>query len=88
MPRPHSSRRYWRINIRLIAAGLLLGFIATFGVAFYARELDSIQPGWRLGFWLTAQGALLLYLLIVTAYAWIMNRLDDRQSGSSESPPT
>ncbi len=76
MPRPESER-YWRTNLRLIAAGLLLVFVATFGVTFYARELDLVVLGWPLGFWLTAQGALLLYLLIVAGYAWFMNRLDD-----------
>ncbi len=84
MPRPESER-YWRTNLRLTAAGLLLGFVATFGVTFYARELDLVVLGWPLGFWLTAQGALLLYLLIVAGYAWCMNRLDDRASGRDGS---
>ncbi len=86
MPRPESER-YWRTNLRLIAAGLLLVFVATFGVTFYARELDLVVLGWPLGFWLTAQGALLLYLLIVAGYAWFMNRLDEQLSGRHAAPP-
>lgn len=78
MPSPESSERYWRINTWLIAAGLLLGFVVTFGVAFLARELAFDFLGWPFSFWVAAQGALLVYLLIVTAYAWFMNRLDER----------
>lgn len=86
MPRPESSERYWRTNIRLITAGLLLGFVATFGLPFFARDLSWRFIGWPFGFWVTAQGALLIYLLIVSGYAWVMNRLDDRLPGADGNP--
>lgn len=87
MPSPLSPERYWRLNRKLIAAGLLLGFVVTFGLGWYARELDFIFLGWGFNFWLAAQGALLVYLLIVAGYAWIMNRLDDRSSDPQGRPP-
>lgn len=86
MPSPLSPERYWRLNRRLIAAGLLLGFVVTFGLGWYARELDFIFLGWGFNFWLAAQGALLIYLLIVIGYAWIMNRLDASQLDSQGRP--
>lgn len=88
MSTPLSPERYWRLNRRLIAAGLGLGFVVTFVLGWFARDLDFIFLGWSFNFWLTAQGALLVYLLIVTGYAWIMNRLDDRQLHAPERPPT
>ncbi len=87
MPSPLSPERYWRLNRRLIAAGLLLGFVVTFGLGWYARELDFIFLGWGFNFWLAAQGALLIYLLIVIGYAWIMNRLDASQLDPQGRPP-
>jgi len=72
-------RRYWRINLGLIQAAMLLGFVATFVVSFFARELDFVFLGWPFSFWVAAQGALLVYLFIVAGYAWIMNRLDQRE---------
>ena len=87
MPRTESPERYWRINTRLIAGGLLLGFVATFVLTFFARELTFGFLGWPFSFWVAAQGALLVYLLIVTGYAWIMNRLDDRQLDAHGRPP-
>lgn len=87
MSTPLSPERYWRFNRWLIAAGLLLGFVVTFGMGWFARELDFVFFGWGFSFWVAAQGALLVYLLIVTGYAWIMNRLDARQPGSPGRPP-
>ncbi len=87
MSPPLSPERYWRLNRWLIAAGLLLGFVVTFGLGWFARELDFLFLGWGFNFWLAAQGALLVYLLIVTGYAWIMNRLDDRQLDATGRPP-
>lgn len=86
MPRPESPERYWRLNTWLIAGGLLLGFVVTFVLTFFARELTFDWLGWPFSFWVAAQGALLVYLLIVSAYAWIMNRLDERAGSRSGAP--
>jgi putative solute:sodium symporter small subunit len=72
-------RRYWRINLCVIHAAMLLGFVATFVVSFFARELDFVFLGWPFSFWVAAQGSLLVYLFIVAGYAWVMNRLDRRE---------
>ena len=69
-------RRYWRKNLRMTALLLLIWFGVTFGVSYYARELDFSFLGWPFSFWMGAQGALLVYCLIVGFYAWYMNRLD------------
>ncbi len=79
--------RYWRINRKLIVACLALGFVMTFGVAYFARELSFAFMGWPFSFWVASQGALLLYLLIVAGYAWFMNRLDEQLSGRHAAPP-
>lgn len=70
-------RRYWNSNLRM--TGVLLGiwFVATFGVSWFARELQTLTVlGFPLPFFMAAQGALLLYLLLVGFYAWRMGRLD------------
>ena len=82
MPSSPRFASYWRSNLRLIGLGLLLGFVVTFGVSYFARALDFHFWGWNFSFWVAAQGALLVYLLIVVGYAWLMNRLDERASAS------
>lgn len=71
-----SRRRYWRRNLRI--TGLLLGlwFVVTFMVSFYARELSFNFLGWPFSFWMGAQGAPVIYGLIIGFYAWYLNRLD------------
>ena len=58
------------------AALLILWFIASFGVTFFARELDMVVAGWPLNFWLTAQGSVLIFIAVVMLYATYMNRTD------------
>ena len=68
--------RYWRQNLRI--TGLLMGiwFLVTFVVVYFARDITFIFFGWPFSFWVAAQGALLVYCLIVLFYARYMNRLD------------
>ena len=68
--------RYWRKNLRI--TGLLMGvwFGVTFGLVYFARDITFTFFGWPFSFWVAAQGALLVYCLIVWFYARYMNRLD------------
>lgn len=68
---------YWRRNLLAVAVLLAIWFGVTFGVAFYARELGSIDFfGWPFSYWVGAQGALIVYVVIIVLYARYMNRLD------------
>lgn len=73
---------HWRANRRLVAGLLVLWAGVTFGVAFFARDLQQVFFGWPFAFWVAAQGAPLLYVLMVGFYAWRMGRLDDALSGA------
>ena len=78
MPTPRSPQEeYWRKNLRVTAILLTIWFGVTFVVSFFAREIGDITIlGFPLGFYMGAQGALLIYLLIIFIYARYMNRLD------------
>lgn len=69
-------RQYWRKNRTVIAVLLLIWFAVTFGVSYFARALSFDFFGWPFSFWMGAQGALVVYCLIIGFYAWYMNRLD------------
>ncbi|WP_211444971.1 DUF4212 domain-containing protein [Collimonas humicola] len=78
MPTPHPPS-HWRSTRRLTLALLLVWFVLTFAVIFFARELASITWfGWPLSFYMAAQGLALGYLLIVTLYTWQMHKTDRR----------
>ncbi len=78
------QREYWRKNLRVTAVLMAIGFVVTFVVAFFARELSFNFFGWPFSFWVGAQGALLVYVALVWVYARTMNRLD-REYGFDES---
>ena len=70
-------RRHWRVTRAVTALLLAVWAVVTFGVAYEARSLDFPFFGWPFSFWVAAQGALLVYLALVGAYAWIMRRADE-----------
>ncbi len=72
------QKAYWRGTLRLTVALLVIWFVVTFAVSFYARELNEITFfGFPLGFYMSGQGALLIYVLIVGYYVRRMNVLDE-----------
>ncbi|MGH1360913.1 MAG: DUF4212 domain-containing protein [Burkholderiaceae bacterium] len=71
------AARYWRRNRLIVSFFLLVWVGVTFGIAFYARELSSLDfMGWPFAYWVGAQGALIVYLFITVLFAFLMNRLD------------
>ena len=72
-----NQRAYWRRTLRLTAALMVVWFVVTFGVAFFARDLSFHFFGWPFSFWVGAQGALIVYVLLVAVYARAMARLDE-----------
>ena len=67
---------YWRRNLRITAILLAIWFVATFVVSWYARELNEITIIGPLGFYMGAQGALIIYVVIIWFYARYMNNMD------------
>ncbi len=73
----HGRAAYWRRTRRLTSQLLLVWFLVTFGVIFFARELSGIAFfGWPVSFYMAAQGATLIYVAIIGFHAWRMRRLD------------
>ena len=71
-----SHKQYWSKNLRITAILLFIWFFVTFVVGFYARDLNFNFFGWPFSFWVGAQGALVVYVLIIAYYAHYMNNLD------------
>jgi putative solute:sodium symporter small subunit len=70
-------QEYWRKNLVITAILLLVWFIATFVVGWYARELNNVTfLGFPLGFYMSAQGSLAIYVALIGIYALYMNKLD------------
>jgi cation/acetate symporter len=77
---PRVSPLYWQSNLRLIGVLLLIWFGVSFGTAAIAPWLNHFQilTGFPLGYYMGAQGSLVIFLGLITAYAWRAGRLDRR----------
>jgi putative solute:sodium symporter small subunit len=77
-------REYWQKNLRITGILLAIWFVVTFVVGYYARELSFTFFGWPFSWWMGAQGALIIYVIIIWFYARYMNRLDQEYGVAEE----
>ncbi len=70
------QKEYWHKNLRITAVLMVIWFLVTFGVGYFARDLNFTFFGWPFSFWVGGQGALIVYVLMIWYYARTMNRLD------------
>ena len=62
-------------RVKRLRWGLLFVWASvTFCVAFFPRSLSEIFTDRPVGFWLAAQGSVLIFLIITWVYALLVNR--------------
>lgn len=72
------QQEYWRRNLNLTLVLLVIWFVSTFVMGYFARELATINFfGWPLSFYMAAQGSLIIYIVIIWYYARKMGQLDE-----------
>ena len=75
-----SIDRYWRANLRIMAA--LLVVWAAVGLGCGVLLADTLNRfrlgGFPLGFWFAQQGSIVTFVLLILIYALTLNRLDAR----------
>ncbi len=76
--------QYWRTNLRITGILLFIWFFVTFVIGYFARDLNFSFFGWPFSFWVAAQGALIVYVIIIGFYARYMNRLDQQHGVAEE----
>lgn len=78
-------QEYWRKNLRITGILLAIWFVVTYVVAFFAPSLNEMSfLGFPLGFYMGAQGALIIYVIVIFFYARYMNRLDKEYGVNEE----
>jgi len=74
-PAPHQHLARWvpqRLPLRSLL--LLIWLLSSFGIMFFARDLQMVVAGWPLSFWFATQGSVLIFIAIVVVFAWVANR--------------
>ena len=77
-------REYWSKNLRITWILLAIWFVVTFVIGYFGRSLNFTFFGWPFSWWVGAQGALVVYVVIIGVYARYMNNLD-HEYGVAES---
>ena len=73
-----NRKAYWRANLRLVFACLLVWFTCSYGFGILlVDQLNSIRMGgFKLGFWFAQQGSIYIFVALIFFYAWRMNKID------------
>ncbi|HEX9734288.1 MAG TPA: DUF4212 domain-containing protein [Thermoanaerobaculia bacterium] len=82
-----SLRRYWRTNVKLMAALLALWAAVGLGCGvLFADALNRFRiGGYPAGFWFAQQGSIIVFVLIILVYALALNKLDERHHEEIET---
>jgi putative solute:sodium symporter small subunit len=84
---------YWKIQIRRTLMLLGVWFVAGYGMSiFLAEPLNRITLGGiPFGFWMSQQGSIFVFILLVLVYAITAGQLDRRagveEAGDAPPPP-
>jgi putative solute:sodium symporter small subunit len=75
---PEQRASYWRYNVRLTVVLLLVWFVVTFflGGLSAATLNEFVILGFPLGYYVAAQGAIVVFLVESIVYARLMNAKD------------
>lgn len=71
-------REYWSYNLRLTTLLLAIWFVVTFLISsLWAAQLNAYSfLGFPLGYYMAAQGSLIVFVIEIALYARLMNKKD------------
>ena len=85
---PQAHEKHDPRVLALKAALLAVWAASSFGVCFFARDLQFRIGPWPFGFWMAAQGTVLIFIAIIVGYAIAMKCLapEDNDPSPAGSP--
>ena len=74
-----SAQTYWKSNIKIVSALLSIWFFISFGCGIlFVDFLDQFRfGGFKLGFWIAQQGSIFVFVVLIYAYIYLMDKLDN-----------
>ena len=70
-------KKYWAENIKLTAIIMFIWFVVTYVAIFFSPELNNIVIlGFPMGYYMGAQGSLIIFVILIFWYAFAMNKKD------------
>ncbi len=86
MPSKNSKTKYWKKNLQYLAILLSIWFAVSYGFSIILVDvLDKIKiGGFKLGFWFSQQGSIIVFVIIIFVYVRLMNNLDRKYKVDEE----
>lgn len=80
---PGDKNRYeghFRENLRLVAWLLAIWFLVSYGAAMIVKSLNAVKilTGFPLGYYMGAQGSLVVFVVLIFVYARKMEQVDKK----------
>ena len=70
-------KAYWTYNVRLTTIIMIIWFVVTYVAIFFSPELNNIVIfGFPMGYYMGAQGSLIIFVILIFWYAFKMNAAD------------
>lgn len=75
---PQQKQDYWHYNLRLVVILLTIWFVVTYLISgLFAERLNQYTfLSFPLGYYMAAQGSLIIFVLEIALYARLMNKKD------------
>ena len=68
---------YWAENKRITSITLIIWAVVSFGATFFVEALNGMVVfGFPLGYYMGAQGSLIVFVLLIFNYSSMMNKVD------------
>ena len=81
-PDLHDTHHLW-----LKALLLAVWVVVSFGVCFFARDLQALVEGWPFAYWMAAQGAVLMFMVVVLVYCVAMDQFERKDAARRCNAP-
>ena len=77
---PEKQQEYWRENLRYLVILLTIWFLVSFGAGILFKDAlnEFTMGGFKVGFWFAQQGSMVVFVFLIFAYVFLMNRLDKK----------
>lgn len=71
---------HYRENISLVVKLLVIWFVVSYGAAMIVNTLNkfTILTGFPLGYYMAAQGSLVVFVVLIFVYARMMEQIDKK----------
>ena len=73
-----NGKAYWRATLKLLTVVLVIWAVVAYGLSIvFAPALNNFSlGGYPLGFWFAQQGSLYVFVILIFAYAKIIEKID------------